>query len=218
MRSAPSQYGTYYGAASASQNSSNVLPPQPSTEAPGGTQVSRMGSRMSSASHRLHAQAPQARGAESSLAEVTPTPDVSPYSNLTHRVRTSLSGPGAGSSGASSSHSPEQQGLPRNGRLDEEPERGRRMSGMKDVLDRHGRRSSMGPPTPGSKHVSKDPYTRRESMDIPSPNGKSPSYAKTNGVSVSFCAHVVVLRPLTNHRLTCYSRVWGALKYHRMMS
>ena len=55
---------------------------------------------------------------------------------------------------------------------------------MKDVLDRHGRRPSMVSPTPGSKHVSKDPYTRRESMDIPSPNGKSPSYAKTNGVSV----------------------------------
>src|SRR5258706_2999209 len=190
MRSAPSQYGTYYGAASVSQNSSTVQPPQPPTGAVGGTKVSRVGSRKSSASNRPHAQVPQARGAETPSAVVTPTP---PYSNLTHRVRTSLSGPGAGSSGASSSHSPDQQGLPRSARLDEEPERGRKMSGMKGVLDRPERRSSMVSPTPGgSKPVSKDPYTRRASMDIPSPNGKSPSCAKTNGVSVPCRARVVV--------------------------
>lgn len=54
---------------------------------------------------------------------------------------------------------------------------------MKDVLDRPGSRPSIVTRTPGSKPVSKDPYTRRESMYIPSPNGKSPSYTKTNGVS-----------------------------------
>ena len=192
MRSAPSQYGTYYGAASVSQNSSNVQPPQPPTGPLAGTQVSRVGSRKSSASNRPHAQAPQARGVETPSAEVTPTPDVLAYSNLTHRVRTTLSGPGAGSSGASPSHSPDQQGLPRSARLDEEPERGRRMSGIKGVLDRHERRPSMVSPSPGSKPVSKDPYTRRESMDIPSPNGKSPSYAKTNGVSIPCRARVAV--------------------------
>lgn len=192
MRSAPSQYGTYYGAASVSQNSSTVQPPQPPTGPLGGMQASRGGSRKSSASNRPHAQAPQARGAETPSAEVTPTPDVLPYSNLTYRVRTTLSGPGAGSSGASSSDSPDQQGLPRSARLDEEPERGRRMSGIKGVLDRHERRPSMVSPSPGSNPVSKDPYTRRGSMDIPSPNGKSPSYAKTNGVSVPCRARVVV--------------------------
>jgi len=71
---------------------------------------------------------------------------------------------------------------------------------MKDVLDRPGSRPSVVSPTPGSKHVSKDPYTRRDSMDIPSPNGngKSPSYTKTNGVSgfVSYPASWF-LRPLT---------------------
>jgi hypothetical protein len=192
MRSAPSQYGTYYGAASVGQT-----PPQLPALAPGGTQVSRVGSRKSSASNRPHAQAPQPRGAETPSAEATQgATNVLPssVSNLTHRVRTTLSGPGAGSSGASSSHSPHSP----DPRLDEEPERGRRMNGMKDVLDRPGSRPSMISPTRGSNPVSKDPYTRRDFMDIPSSNGKSPSYAKTNGVSgfVS-CPTTRSLRPLT---------------------
>jgi len=169
--------------------------------------VSRVGSRRS----LPHPQAPQAQGPgfrDTSSVEAIQgaTSNIVPssVSNLTHRVRTSLPGPGsrsgagagartsasasagasagAGGSGASSSPSPNQQGRPHS---DEEPERGRRRSGTKDVLDRLSRRPSVASPS-ASKPVSKDPYTRRETMDIPSPNGKSPSYTKTNGVSASF--------------------------------
>jgi hypothetical protein len=212
MRSAPSQYGPYYGAASAGQtpSSSNPKPPQFPPGTTGGTgaaQVSRAGSRRSLASNRLRAQvqAPageaRAEAAPGAMPNVVPSPSVS---NLTHRVRTSLpgpgSGPGTGGSGASSSPSLDQQGRARSPHLDEEePARGRRMNGTKDVLDRPGRGSSMVSPAPGSKPISKDPYTRRESMDIPSPNGKSPSYTKTNGVSLLFRTSAAVPPPIDNH-------------------
>ena len=193
MRSAPSQYGTHYGAASAGQtpSSSNAPPPQ----LPAGAQVSRVGSRKSLASNRPQARARAPGGTDTSSTEAAPgaTANAAPssVSNLTHRVRTSLPGPGSGSgsgagaggSGASSPRSPDQQRQPH---LGEEPERGRRMSGIKDVLDRPGRRPSMVSSNPASKPVSKDPYTRRESMGIPSSNGRSPSYTKTNGVSSFF--------------------------------